>query len=47
MSEISPPIVFISYSHDTREHKQWVTKLASALRDKHVEVILGGDFYFR
>lgn len=40
MSEISPPIVFISYSHDTREHKQWVTKLASALRDKHVEVIL-------
>lgn len=41
MSDVSqPPIVFVSYSHDSREHKQWVTKLATALREKHVEVIL-------
>lgn len=35
-----PPIVFISYSHDSREHKQWVTRLATALRSNHIEVIL-------
>jgi len=34
-----PPVVFLSYSHDSREHKQWVAKLAAALRTKHVEVI--------
>lgn len=35
------PLVFISYSHDTREHKQWVLELAQELRGQHrVEVIL-------
>lgn len=35
------PLVFISYSHDSREHKQWVLELAQELRGKHgVEVIL-------
>lgn len=33
------PVVFISYSHDSREHKQWVAQLAKALLDKHVQVI--------
>ena len=33
------PVVFISYSHDSREHKQWVAKFAEALLDKHVQVI--------
>jgi hypothetical protein len=36
-----PPIVFISYSHDSREHKRWVSKLAESLRARHIEVIFG------
>jgi hypothetical protein len=35
----SPPTVFISYSHDSREHKQWVAQLAAALMENHVQVI--------
>lgn len=38
-SKPAPPVVFLSYSHDSREHKQWVAKLAAALREQHVEVI--------
>jgi hypothetical protein len=35
------PLVFISYSHDSREHKQWVLEFAQELRSKHrVDVIL-------
>ncbi len=41
MSDDSPqtPTVFVSYSHDSREHKQWVAQLAAALMEKHVQVI--------
>jgi len=35
-----PPRVFISYSHDDKDHKAWVTKLATRLREKGVDVIL-------
>ena len=45
--------VFISYSHDSEEHKQWVKRLASNLRSHGVDVILdqfhariGGDLRF-
>ena len=34
------PKVFISYSHDTQEHKDWVLKLATQLRGHGVDVIL-------
>ena len=34
------PKVFISYSHDTPEHKQWVSELGTKLRRKGVNVIL-------
>ncbi len=34
------PVVFISYSHDSDEHKQWVHRLAARLCDHDVEVIL-------
>ena len=34
------PIVFISYSHDTKEHKAWVASLAQRLVDKGVDVLL-------
>ena len=34
------PKVFISYSHDSPEHKQWVSKLAVKLRRDGVDVIL-------
>ncbi len=34
------PIVFISYSHDSEEHKKWVRDLASALRNVGIDVIL-------
>lgn len=33
------PVVFISYSHDTREHKAWVGSLAQRLREKGVDVL--------
>jgi len=36
----APPVVFLSYSHDSRDHKRWVAKLAETLRGKHIEVIL-------
>jgi hypothetical protein len=34
------PVVFVSYSHDTPEHKRWVGELASTLRRNGVDVIL-------
>ncbi len=42
MSEKSktPPIVFISYSHDSDEHKKWVRDFATALRNVGIDVIL-------
>ena len=33
------PIVFISYSHDTKEHKAWVAALAQRLVEKGVDVL--------
>ncbi len=35
-----PPRVFISYSHDTKDHKAWVAGIATQLRIKGVDVIL-------
>lgn len=32
--------LFISYSHDNEQHKEWVAKLASDLRSHGVDVIL-------
>ena len=46
---MSIPKVFISYSHDTQEHKYWVLKLATRLRKTGIDAILdqwelkGGD----
>ena len=44
------PAVFVSYSHDSQEHKQWVLALASRLRQSGIDAILdqweigpGGD----
>ena len=36
----SPPKVFLSYSHDSPTHKQWVRKLATDLRKNGVDDIL-------
>ena len=38
MSDI--PKAFISYSHDTQEHKKWVLELASRLRNNGIDAIL-------
>ena len=35
-----PPKVFISYSHDSAEHKQWVLEFATTLRNRGVDAIL-------
>jgi hypothetical protein len=35
-----PPVVFVSYSHDTAEHKRWVGELASRLVRGGVDVII-------
>lgn len=35
-----PPIVFVSYSHDSQEHKQWVLGFAEQLRRNYIDVIL-------
>ncbi|WNG17106.1 toll/interleukin-1 receptor domain-containing protein [Cystobacter fuscus] len=37
---MSAPRVFISYSHDTPEHKSWVLTLANDLRDNGVDAII-------
>lgn len=35
------PVVFVSYSHDSPQHKQWVAELASRLqREGGADVIL-------
>jgi len=38
--EIIQPVVFISYSHDSDEHKSWVLQLATRLRSNGVNIIL-------
>ena len=38
--EISEPKVFISYSHDSEDHKNWVLQLATRLRKNGVDVVL-------
>lgn len=47
---MTAPVVFISYSHDSEEHKSWVNDLASRLMNNGIDVILdqwdlgpGGD----
>lgn len=35
-----PPIVFISYSHDSAAHKKWVLDFATTLRNRGVDAIL-------
>lgn len=35
-----PPVAFISYSHDSQEHKKWVMDLATRLRTSGVDAIL-------
>lgn len=47
---MTAPVVFISYSHDTAEHKRWVLDLGIRLRSSGVDAILdqwdlgtGGD----
>lgn len=37
---MAPPRVFISYSHDSDAHKDWVRNLATSLMENGVEVIL-------
>jgi hypothetical protein len=37
---MSIPKVFISYSHDSQEHKQWVLEFATRLRNSGVDAIL-------
>ena len=39
LPEQKVPIIFISYSHDSREHKAWVAVLAQRLVDKGVDVL--------
>ena len=34
------PIVFVSYSHDSDDHKTWVLQLATYLRENGVDVVL-------
>ena len=37
---MAEPIVFISYSHDSLEHKAWVLKLATDLRTAGIDAVL-------
>lgn len=36
---MSVPLAFISYSHDSKEHKTWVANLALKLRANGIEVL--------
>jgi hypothetical protein len=37
---IPPPRVFISYSHDSAEHKKWVLEFATTLRSRGIDAVL-------
>lgn len=37
---MTPPSVFISYSHDSAEHKEWVLDFATTLRNRGIDAIL-------
>ena len=37
---VSPPKVFISYSHDSAAHKKWVLEFATTLRNRGIDAIL-------
>ena len=39
-NESVPPRVFISYSHDSAEHKHWVLRFATTLRQRGVDAVL-------
>jgi hypothetical protein len=36
----APPTVFVSYSHDSADHKHWVLDFAGELRKKGVDVLI-------
>jgi TIR domain len=38
--KVTPPRVFISYSHDSAEHKKWVLDFATTLRSRGIDAIL-------
>ncbi len=38
--EMNPPRVFISYSHDSANHKQWVLEFATTLRNRGIDAVL-------
>lgn len=40
INKMQPPKVFISYSHDSAEHKKWVLEFATTLRLRGADVIL-------
>lgn len=40
MSSSSPPKVFVSYSHDSEQHKNWVRLLAERLRSDGIDIVL-------
>lgn len=37
---MKPPRVFISYSHDSADHKRWVLNLATTLRQRGIDAVL-------
>lgn len=37
---MNPPRIFISYSHDSDDHKEWVLSFATMLRQQGVDVVL-------
>lgn len=37
---MTPPRVFISYSHDSAEHKSWVLSFATTLRNRGIDAVL-------
>lgn len=37
---MNPPRVFISYSHDSAEHKKWVLDFSTTLRNRGVDAVL-------
>ena len=37
---MNPPRVFISYSHDSASHKEWVLNFATTLRNRGIDAVL-------
>ena len=45
-SKMTAPLAFVSYSHDSPEHKEWVLELALYLRENGIDIYWTNGMYY-